>query len=125
MTPNDFDTSKEVKNTNILSNYWYIPEAQIFVRFSLYDEPFLSYGPIFRKVHQMTLKCLSSKMPTCMLQTSVSLYNEPFWSYSPTFGKVHQITPNNLELCLRSNIATWMLHTPARPKFSSVLFYEE
>ncbi len=39
---------------------------------SLYDETFLSHGPIFRKVHrmtQMTLTCSKSKIPTCMLYT--------------------------------------------------------
>ena len=80
-----------------------------FLSILLYDEPFLSYGPIFGKVNRITpndldmFKC--KKIPTCMLHTpprhkflSVSLYDEPFLSYGPIFGKVPQMTPNDIDL---------------------------
>ncbi len=51
MTPNDLDIFT-VKNTN--SHVTYTPELKPkFSSVSLYDEPFLSYGPIFGKVHRM------------------------------------------------------------------------
>ena len=49
MTPNDLDMWK-IKNTDMHVN---TPHPQ-FLPVSLYNEPFLSYGPIFRKVHRMT-----------------------------------------------------------------------
>ncbi len=47
MTPSDLDMSK-VKNTNMHTP----PRPKLSV--SLYNEPVLSYCPIFGKVHQMT-----------------------------------------------------------------------
>ena len=47
--PNDLGMFK-VKNTNYMH-----PTRPKFLYVSLYDEPFLSYGPIFGKVHRMTL----------------------------------------------------------------------
>ena len=52
MTPSDLDMF-QVKNTNM--HVTDTPEAK-FSPVSLYDEPFLSYSPIFRKVHRMTPK---------------------------------------------------------------------
>ena len=80
MTPNDLDMFK-VKNTTFLL---YTPTTHKFSSVSLYDEPLLSYGPIFGKVH-----CPSrSKIPTFMLRTpitstfsSISLHDEQFLSY--------------------------------------------
>ena len=48
--PNDLDMFK-VKNTNMHATYTLRPK---FSSISLYDNPFLSYGEIFRKVHRMT-----------------------------------------------------------------------
>ncbi len=76
----------KVKNTNMHSPY--TPEIQIS-SLSLYNEPFLSYGPIFRKVHrktQMTLTCSRSKIPTCTLCTPPPPPRGP--SFCPFFRSV-------------------------------------
>ncbi len=52
MTSNDLHMFK-VKNINM--HITYTPETQLVVRLnSLYDEPILSYGPSFGKLHRMT-----------------------------------------------------------------------
>ena len=107
-----------------------------FPSVSLYDEPFLSCGPIFGKVHQMTPNDLDmfkvrSKLPTCMLHTlpvpkflSVSLYDKPCLSYGPIFGKVHQMTPNDFDMFKVKNTNMHVPYT-LRPKFLSVSLYDE
>ncbi len=53
MTPNDLDMFK-VKNTNMHVTMLHTHPRPKLSSVSLYDEPFLRYGPIFGKVHQMT-----------------------------------------------------------------------
>ena len=75
-----------------------------FSSVSLYKEPFLSYGPIFWKVHQMTpndldmFKVKNTKhacynTPPRPKFSTVSLCNKPFLHY----GEVHLMTPNDLD----------------------------
>ncbi len=120
MTPNDFALFK-VKNT--IMHATYTPEAQ-FSSILLYDEPFLSYGPILGKALQMTFFCSRSKIPRWMLDTlprqifsSVSLYDELFLSYGPIFRKVHGITPDDLDMFKVKNTNMHVTHTPPGPKF--------
>ncbi len=85
--PNDLDMFK-VKNTNM--NVTYTPEAQIFIPFRSTMSRFWVmdlFSEKCTKWPQMTLICLRSKIPTCMLHTppgpkfsSVSLYDNPFSS---------------------------------------------
>ncbi len=50
MTPNDLDMFRSKIPTCML----HTPPKPKFSSVSLYDEPFLSYGPIFGTVHRMT-----------------------------------------------------------------------
>ena len=69
---------------------------------SLYDELFLSYGPILGKVYWMTLNDLNifKIKHTCIQHTSprpqfssISLYNELVSKYGPILREVHRTTP--------------------------------
>ncbi len=120
MTPNDLDMFK-VKNT--IMDATYTPKAQ-FSFILLYDELFLSYGPILGKMHQMTLTWtfkvkninMHARYTPGPIFSSISLYDEPFSSYGPIFGKLHRMTPNDLDV-LTLKIPTFILHTPRVSNF--------
>ncbi len=109
MTQNDLDMYK-IKS--IHRHTTYIPEAQNFVRVTLFSEKSTEWP-------QMTLTCSRSQIPTCMLHTplrpiflSVLLYDEPLLSYGPILGKVHQMTPNDLDMFKVKNTNIHVIYTP-------------
>ncbi len=107
------------------------PQRPKFSSVWLYDEPFLSYGPIFwncTEWPQMTLTCSRLKIPACRLHTpprpklsSLSLYDEPFLSYGPIFWKVHRMTPNDLDMCKVKNTNMHVIYIPHIRPFRSTM----
>ena len=156
MTQNDLDMFK-IKSIHMHTTH---TQGAILLSVSLYDEPFSSHAPFFRKVHwmtpndidmtvnrfwvvsifrkgapqmtQMTLTCSRSKSTNMhvtytpevqifvrfALRWAVFELQSYFWKSAPNHPKM-TLT------CSRSKIPTYMLPTPPRPKFSSVLLYDE
>ena len=98
------------------------PRGPNFLFVSLYDKPFLSYGPILGKMQRMTLNDLDMfRVKNTNMHVTytlgpkfsfVSLYDEPFLSYGPIFGKVHRMTPNDLDMFKVKNTNMHVTYTP-------------
>ncbi len=120
MIPNNLDRFK-VKNTNM--HVTYNPEAQIFVRFALYNEPYLSYSPILEKCTewpQMTLIDMFNFKNTNIHVTytheaQIFVCFALWWAVFellPVFAKVHQMTPNDLDMFQVKNTNMHVTYTP-------------
>ncbi len=115
-------------NYNILHKYLYV-DCQI----SLYDEPFLSYGPSLGKMHQMTprwpwyiqvkkytyARKLHPRGANCIQFALLRAVLE----LRSISGKEHRMTQNDLQM-FKVKMPICMLYILPKSKFSSVSLYD-
>ena len=96
---NDLDMFK----VKIITCILHTPPRPKFLSVSLYDEPFLSYRPIFGKVHQMTLTCSRSKIPTYTPEAQIFVRFALWWA-------VFELRPNFWKSAPNDSKSPWHVH---------------
>ncbi len=104
-----------------------------FFPVSLYDEPLSSYSIILTKMHlltpKMTWTCLRSEVPMYICTSYANKPNSFVQAVFQSWPNIEDSTLNNpksdLDMFNVKVPILCLLHTPRRPKFSSVSLYDE
>ena len=115
--PNDLDMFK-VKNTNMHTTY--IPEAQIFVRFALWQAGFElrpnlhKSAPNDAKVKNTNMHVTYTSMAQIFVRFALRWVVYELW---PIFRKVHRMTPTDLDMFKIKNTNMHVTYTPGTQIF--------